>query len=405
MRADDAVRIAQVSARAAERAAPDAAAKSNSTAHAQPRAKGFVAAADVIREPAPEEIVEGIAWSGCVSTLVGEPATGKTFVLLSLAAAVAHGLTWCGRDTKRGAVAYVSFEGDALGLRLQALAEHGHDLDGIHILRASSPISPRVLRDEGIEAPSIGEALIVEQLEALAARLAHEERPPVALMVVDTLRASLSGSEDNSEAVAAYLRATRRILATRPGAGAIVSHHAGWQDGEVKRKRERGSSALRGNIDATLYLETVEENDDRSEVALQLVALKVRDAERPPPLRLIRRRVDVLALNRRGEPMSSCIVVEDTSNRHQVEREKAAEQQAQAEAADRQLGQQVLTTILAHPDQATSKDRIRDYVGGAKPRVSAAVTRLLQAGFIEPGRRGQPYRVTETGKAAAGGVR
>jgi hypothetical protein len=94
---------------------------------------------------------------------------------------------------------------------------------------------------------------------------------------VDTVRASLSGSEDSSEHVSAYLRAVGRVLATVPGAAALLVHHAGWQDGEGKRPRERGSSAWRGNVDGTLYIEAGKYDQEHHERRLILRTLKVRD--------------------------------------------------------------------------------------------------------------------------------
>jgi hypothetical protein len=362
--------------------------------HAAPR-KGFVPAADVMAEPAPDEVIEGIAWAGCVSVLVGESATGKTFVGLAAGAAVAEGRDWHGRGTKAGSVAYVSFEGDALGLRLQALRTvQDFSLEHLYLLRASNPISPRIARDEATEVPSIGELSIVEALANLPAGA-----PPVVLLVIDTIRASMSGSEDNSENVSAYLRAVRRILATVPGAAAILTHHSGWQDGEQKRKRERGSSALRGNVDATLYLEVTEEDRDRHEVYLTLSTLKVRDAERWPPLRLVRRRVDILGFNRRGEPLSSCVVARDLRSWEDRQAEADAERQVAQATEDRTLDLKVLRTIKEYPQQATSKERLREYVGARKNRVADAVTRLLLGRLVVAGRRGEPYQITAEGDA------
>ena len=61
-------------------------------------------------------------------------------------------------------------------------------------------------------------------------------------MIIDTVRASLIGSEDGSESVSAYLRAVRRLLAPYPEAAGLLAHHAGWQDGE--HGREAGARLL-----------------------------------------------------------------------------------------------------------------------------------------------------------------
>jgi hypothetical protein len=356
----------------------------------------FRAALDVIYDPPPVAIVEGIAWADCVSVLAAESGAGKTFVLIDLAAAVSAGLSWYGRDTTAGAVAYLTFEADARSLRLRAARDiRGYRLDDLYDLRASDPLSPIITRDTG-ERPSIGELDITAQLGALAADLAARGRPPLRLIVVDTVRASLAGSEDSSEAVSYYLRAIKRIVATVPGAAAILAHHAGWQDGETKRKRERGSSAWRGNGDATLYLEAGEYDRERGEKPLTLTALKVRDGETPPPLRLTLRRVELAILDRHGRPLTSCVVERDRRSQEDVE----AERVAAVEADDRALDLRVLAAMRDYPDSARSRDTIRAIVEVAAPKVQAALARILRAGWaLQPERQRQPYRVTAAGLA------
>jgi len=117
----------------------------------------------------------------------------------------------------------------------------------VHFRRATDSLSPRVLRN-GSEEASFGEVSIIAELNALRADLAAKGEPTIGLVIIDTVRASMLGSEDSSEQVSAYLRVIRRILSHVPEAAAILAHHAGWQDGQASRKRERGSSALRGTV-------------------------------------------------------------------------------------------------------------------------------------------------------------
>ena len=78
-----------------------------------------------------------------------------------------------------------------------------------------------------------------------------------------------------------------------PGAAALLVHHAGWQDGDTPRKRERGSSTWRGNVDASLYLEAGTYNRETGTCPLTLKWLKVRDGGIP--------RADALRIRRRVE--------------------------------------------------------------------------------------------------------
>jgi hypothetical protein len=358
----------------------------------------FTPANDLIGAPRPVEIIEGVAWGGCLTVLPSESGTGKTFLLLDAAAAVSDGVTWHGRAVQQGSVAYLSYEGDALGLRLRALRDvAGHRLEHVYILRAHDPLSPRVSRDG--EERSIGELAVVTAFETLSTHLKVADRPPIVLLEIDTVRASLTGSEDSSEHVAAYLRAVRRIMAGVPGAAAILAHHAGWQDGETQRKRERGSSAWRGNCDATLYLEAGEYDADRGEAQLTLRTLKVRDAERPAPLHLVRRRVALLELDRRGEPVTSCVIDSDRRSREDREAERIASVEATRHAMDHA----VLRAMRDYP-AATSIARLRPYVAQRTEMVSDAVARILREKLAIEGKRGQPYTLTEAGLVRLNGT-
>lgn len=214
---------------------------------------------------------------------------------------------------------------------------------------------------------------------------------------VDTVRASLAGSEDNSEQVSAYLRAGRRILARHPGAAMVFNHHAGWQDGETQRKRERGSSAWRGNCDATLYLEAGDYDVESGETRLTVKTLKARDAERAAPIHLIRRRVELPGeIDRHGQPVTSCVIEADRRTREdrqaEIERATACETQG--------IDIKTLKVIAERPELATSLERIRMALGSRKAAVSESVARLMRVGWILPGGRGEPYTVTPEGAGA-----
>ena len=127
---------------------------------------------------------------------------------------------------------------------------------------------------------------LAADLDEIVAVTVAEGLPPVRLVIIDTIRASLSGSEDSSEAVSAYLRAVRRLLAHSPDAGCLLVHHTGWQGGQNAQKRERGSSAFRGNVDASAFLEVAQDDRERGEARLTLTTVKVRDGDTLPPLHL-----------------------------------------------------------------------------------------------------------------------
>jgi RecA-family ATPase len=346
----------------------------------------FRCAKDVMDDPRPVAVIQGIAWRRAISVLVSESGVGKTFVVLDAAVAVSEARPWHGRRVRQGSVAYCSFEGDALGLRLQALHEAGRDLTHVHVINPRAALSPQIERD-GTEKPSAGELLVAEALAELATRVAMAGAPPIRLLVADTVRASMTGSEDDSAEVSAYLRVIRRLIAPYPEAAALLVHHAGWQDGEARRRRERGSSAWRGNADATLYLEVAGENIELGTADLVLTALKVRDDHKPAPLHLIRSRVTLSTVDEDGRPHQTCRIESDSRTRE----DREAEETQQREATQATLDQRAYDLIAKH--SITSMETLRNLLGKSMEATRGAVARLEVAKRIHRPAQRAPWVV------------
>lgn len=358
----------------------------------KPAPRRWQTAADTIETAGAAPIVDGVCWADCLTVLVSESAAGKTFVLLDLFAHLSAGLRWHGREVVEGSVIYVPFEGH-VGLRLRALRDvAGQRLTHVYVVRGLSPISPIVDRDRR-ETTSAGELDLMAEIDSIAAHIRMNNLPPVVALGIDTVRGSLAGSENDSEAIAAYTRVVRRLLTRVPGAAALLAHHAGWQDGQDKHKRERGSSAFRGDVDGTLYLEAAAYDRDRGEARLTLSTLKTRDGEIPMPLHLIRRRVELPGLSDRwGRPVTSCVIEADGRTREDREAEAATK----AEAETRELDLRVLRTMRDFPT-ATSIRTLRTLVGAGDSAVAAAVARILRAGWAQSGKRSEPFAVQPAG--------
>lgn len=355
----------------------------------------LLSADDIASVPPAQAVIEGIAFAGSITVLVSESGTGKTFLLLAMAAAISDGARWHGLETALGSVLIVSYEGDQLGLRVRGLREaQGKRLDHVYFVRGSDPLSPQVTRDG--ERPSPGERDLIATVKLLSEKLAAAGKPPLRLIVIDTARASMSGSEDNSGDVSAYLRSLRRVQAAAPGAAVLVTHHAGWQDGEAKRQRERGSSAWRGNSDCVLYLEAGPYDLNRGEAELTLTGLKDRDGEKRAPWRFVRKRVELAETDAHGRRKSTCVIEPDIRSREDREAEKAAEIKRQQDALDGQL----MRLIASRPEVAQSQDTLRAAAGVRKDAVVQSISRLLSAGLISPKARQQPYTLTEQGRTA-----
>ncbi len=354
-----------------------------------PALRNYQTADEVMREIPARAYVPDRFYEGRVTLFSGESGTGKSFLELHWAATVA-------RDAS---VVIFVYEADALGPRLAALKDQFGNLDNLYVVRASEPISPTQGRD-GQETPSPGEVFVTETLRSLAADLRRQGLPPIVLVFVDTARMAMTGSEDPSENVAAFLRSLRRAVfavTVTPKAAIGLVHHSGWQDGERPRMRERGSSAWRANSDVVLFLSTDDDSDPKA-VRLTLTTLKNRDAEKLSPVGLVRRQVPVTLPG--GEVTTSCIIEEDGRSyiERQAEETKArALKQAFAEQA---LDERIL--ILVRDHSPTSRNQLRDLAGRNRTEVFASVDRLLRGGLIEHKGQRVPFTLTPEGHRTIG---
>jgi hypothetical protein len=194
------------------------------------------------QRPPLEYIVDGILPAGGLAVLYGPPGSGKSFVILDLACAIATGEPWLSHPIRRrGPVVYVAGEGIAgMSQRLTAWKEsRGVDpAEPIGVFFVEEPLN----------------LFTGEDTERLMAAVRRLPAPPV-LIVFDTLARSMSGGEENSSKDVGLVVENAGRLQRLTGAAVAFAHHS-RKDGES----ERGSSALRGAADAMLFLKV---EDDR----------------------------------------------------------------------------------------------------------------------------------------------
>ena len=209
----------------------------------------------------------------------------------------------------------------------------------------------------------------------------------------------MTGSEDKSDDTSAYLRVARRVLAQAPDAVSSRIMRR-WQDGEQKKKRERGSSSWRGNVDATLYLEAGEYDRETGSAPPTLSTLKVRDAERPAPLLLRWQRVTLNEGDPRGQPLTSGVIERDRRSADDL----ADESRQSEEAKTREDDIKTLLAIAERPTLATSQNQLRLLLGGRKDVIGESLSRLIRRGWLTlPEKQRQPYQVTPAGLDALNG--
>lgn len=207
--------------------------------------------------PRPRWFVRGLLPERALAVIYGEPGSGKTFLVLDLALAVARGVPWLGLRARQGGVLYVACEG-ALRSRLEAYLSH-HELAADQLSRLRVIESSVNLLDPGAD------------LELMIARVGEAARDVdgVSVVVIDTLNRAMSGGNENApDDMGAMIAAAARITAAT-GAIVIFVHHCG----KDAARGSRGHSSLKGAADLEISVTNAENGVRCAEV------VKVKDGE------------------------------------------------------------------------------------------------------------------------------
>lgn len=220
---------------------------------------------------------------GAIGAVIGESGAGKSFVVLSLALAVATGRVWNSRPTVQGPVLYIAGEGrEGIIRRVHGWAILNHaDLPSIQLY-----IAP------GVNLTDPESMRIVElALEEIA------ETATPKLIVIDTWATCLQGDENSVSDTSKGLAALASLAAPYHAAVLIV-HHVGHGD----KGRARGSSALHAAMDMVHLVER------REDGILQVSNVKSKDTELAAPLAFQLQTVPLGIKDDQGEEVvSACL--------------------------------------------------------------------------------------------------
>jgi hypothetical protein len=218
---------------------------------------------DVMSMEPVEWLIQDMIPEGSLSMIFGASGSGKTFLVLSMLCAVAHGKRWFNKGAQKGCCILVAGEGVA-GLRKRLHAYHV-----ANNLEPDAPlfIIPRainLMRSEDVDG-------LIDTIEICRAG------QPVKMIVIDTLARSMQGDadENSAQAMGEAIAEMDRIK-SHFGAAVVPIHHTG-KDADRSRGG-RGSSALIGALDASIFVARHE--DGLVEVDIQ----KQKDGEQIAPL-------------------------------------------------------------------------------------------------------------------------
>jgi putative DNA primase/helicase len=189
-------------------------------------------------------LVKGVLPDKGVAAIYGPSASGKTFLTLDVALAIARGESWFGHRVKQAGVIYIAAEGES-GISDRLRAALGSEPADMPLEVIPAPVD--LLRGE-------------DHLNALTAaiRLAEKRIGRVGLIVIDTLARCMPGGDENSsQDMGSVLQNIDRLRRAIDGLVLIVHH-----TGKNQAAGARGHSSFFSAMDSCI--EVSRDGDSRS---------------------------------------------------------------------------------------------------------------------------------------------
>ena len=232
--------------------------------------------------PHPGWIIKGVLPRAELVVVFGASGSGKSFVVLDMAAAIARGEPWRGHRTRQGRVVYIMAEGGGgYRKRVQAYAQH-HGIDLATLDLGVIHAVPNLL----------------QKADALDVAKAVEAFGPTDVVVVDTFAQVTPGANENAGEDIGKALSHCRGIHRKTGATVLLVHHSGKDAG----KGARGWSGLRAAADAeievlaspagrSIRVSKQKDGDDQGEWGFELTVVPV-------------------GIDEDGDVIDSCVVTE-----------------------------------------------------------------------------------------------
>ena len=173
-------------------------------------------------------LIKGVMPEKGLAAVYGPSGSGKSFIVLDMAASIAKGEQWFGYRTKKRVVVYVCLEGVAgISLRLRALGKSVPA--NLHFL--TSPVNMTTAKD------------LTDLVEACAGAGADG-----GVVVIDTLNMATPGVDENSSTDMGKSIAAANAIQRGLGGLVLLVHHTG----KDASKGLRGHSSLFAALDAAI---------------------------------------------------------------------------------------------------------------------------------------------------------
>lgn len=278
-----------------------------------------------------EYLIKGVMNRGDMSVTFGDSGTMKSFVELDKAMRLGMGWEWCGHKVKRSSTLIILGEGaGGFKKRIRAWLQH-HNL--LH-----SDDKPWVwVVDRGAELYNNPEQ-IHQWLKQAKEKLGR----PIDHILVDTLNTNMgAGADENDASAIGTMLANAHAAA--PDCAISFVHHVGHGD----KTRERGSYAIRGNMDNRTLI-TRDGNGLGRVITVE--SLKVKDGENYKSINLTYE-VVVIGKDLDGDDVTSLVVVP-------TDMEPAIGGSTKAGGASKRA-QLIMSMLMAQPDHRMNKFDLR----------------------------------------------
>lgn len=191
----------------------------------------LISAPDFAKLPATDWLIKGVFPTTGLACVYGDSGSGKSFLCLDMAFAIATGSNWFDHPVKSAPVVYMALEASTgLIQRLNAWEQHrGQEL----------PLTCKIFNDDF----DLTDPKDVDQLIAIL--------PPDCVIFIDTLnRASSNADENSSKEMGAILKGAQCLQRSTNGLVVLIHH-----SGKNKGAGPRGHSSLYAALDSCMLVE------------------------------------------------------------------------------------------------------------------------------------------------------
>jgi AAA domain len=198
----------------------------------------------------PDYIVDGLLQEGFLYSLTGATGAGKTAITLRLAASVALGVVFAGRESKRRRVLYLAAENpDDVRMRWIGLSQHMHfDIDAIEVFFV-----------EGVFKISEAKSGLREEAEKLGVDFG--------LVIIDTSPVFYEGDDENNRTQQGnHAVMLRDLISVIPGKPAVIANCHPVKNASCDNLLPAGGGNFLNQVDGNL---TAAKTDSTTELHTQ----------------------------------------------------------------------------------------------------------------------------------------